>query len=122
MRQSKAQKAHEQAILDTVKKHCVPAEQEPYRYVIGTTLGLLWVTPFEDWIACRFEDVAKAREVYACNSFSGKYNFHSDDCEDRFEDLIEDLRSQGRLVDNNELNAQLEAFRKEREARFANAD
>jgi hypothetical protein len=47
-----------------------------YAYVLDTIIGALWITPYDDWIACRWKDVEKARAVVDCNPCSGKWNFH----------------------------------------------
>lgn len=47
--------------------------------VIHTRAGVLWCKPYDNWLACRFEDVALARSVvgHDClNLFSGKWNWH----------------------------------------------
>jgi len=51
--------------------------------VLPTTIGDLYVRPVDDWIACRWADVAKACEhfdvhyagVHRLNPYSGKWNF-----------------------------------------------
>ena len=53
-----------------------------YEFQIETTLGLLHVTPFDNWIATRFDDVDRAKAVLGSgrdvrlNPCSGKWNFH----------------------------------------------
>lgn len=118
MTRKATKKALEQKIRKVVTDLCHESKDGPYPYVVGTTLGLLWVSPHEDWIACRFEEPEKAREVYLCNPFSGKYNFHSDHCDEDFIDLIESLENRGRLVDSDQREAQLQVFRVERERRI----
>jgi hypothetical protein len=51
------------------------------RYAVETIAGTLRVTIYEDWLACLFDDVAKARELVPrgdgrLNVFSGKWNWH----------------------------------------------
>lgn len=50
---------------------------------IPTQAGILQVRPMEDWVACRFEDVERARSVLPederlnrLNQHSGKWNHH----------------------------------------------
>lgn len=53
--------------------------EEAIEYTVTTRAGLLKVYIYDDWIACRFEDVAKAREVVrsgTLNPYSGKWNWH----------------------------------------------
>ncbi len=60
-----------------------------YPWSIETRAGSLLIHPYADeidfWIACRFEDVSRAREVLGVkpyqvsgrlNPYSGKWNFH----------------------------------------------
>lgn len=48
-----------------------------YAFVLPTTIGELWITPYDDWIACRWGNVDKARAAgLDCNPYSGKWNFH----------------------------------------------
>lgn len=57
---------------------------EFYALQIETKAGTLRVTPYEDWIATRFDDPAQAKsvlgeEVRWLNPHSGKWNFHFHD-------------------------------------------
>lgn len=57
---------------------------EFYAFQIETKAGMLRVTPYEDWIATRFDDPARAKsvlgdEVRWLNPHSGKWNFHFHD-------------------------------------------
>lgn len=50
-------------------------------YSLETPAGTLRVTIFEGWLACRFLDVGKAKEVLLVgddrlNPYSGKWNWH----------------------------------------------
>jgi len=48
-----------------------------YAYVLDTIIGELWITVYDDWIACRWDNVDKARAAgLGCNPYSGKWNFH----------------------------------------------
>ena len=51
-----------------------------YDFVLDTPAGVLHVTPYGGWIACRFDDVARGRTFTSkcgrsCNPYSGKWNF-----------------------------------------------
>ena len=51
----------------------------PYGWRIDTIAGPLDMTPYEDWVACRFDDVDRAvgKVGYGgINPNSGKWNFH----------------------------------------------
>jgi hypothetical protein len=106
----RANKAFEKEILDTVIRLCYPSGNSGYEFVLGTKLGLLWVSPNDDWIACRFEDPEKARKVYTCNPHSGKYNFHGEQCVEDFDDFIEDMTHHGGLLDKAEMDVLLDAY------------
>lgn len=51
-------------------------------WTLETECGPLRVTVYEDWLACRFEDVGSAKKtLYSgphsrLNPYSGKWNFH----------------------------------------------
>lgn len=53
-------------------------------YRLDTPIGVLWASPYDDWIACCFEDVARAKEhlphghADRLNPHSGKWNWHGD--------------------------------------------
>lgn len=63
-----------------ISKGATPGEF--YALRIETTLGLLHVSPHDDWIATRFDDVDRAKSVLGSgrdgrlNPYSGKWNFH----------------------------------------------
>jgi hypothetical protein len=51
-----------------------------YEQELDTPAGLLHVTAYGDWIACRFDDVELGKRFThfygpACNPYSGKWNF-----------------------------------------------
>lgn len=53
---------------------------EGFKYHIETCIGTLVVTPYDNWIACHFKDVEKAKQHISddrLNKFSGKWNWHS---------------------------------------------
>jgi hypothetical protein len=60
----------------------VPGDQASfYGHVLRTRAGSLWCKPYDNWLACRFDDVARARATvgHGClNPFSGKWNWHFD--------------------------------------------
>ena len=48
-------------------------------YNILTTAGVLKITVYDDWLACRFDNVALAKEQVRAgnlNKWSGKWNWH----------------------------------------------
>src|SRR2546421_7524318 len=47
-------------------------------FAVPTRAGTLHVTPFGNWIACRFQDPGAASRLCNghCNPHSGKWNFH----------------------------------------------
>ncbi len=48
-----------------------------YRYVIQTRGGPLRMKPFGDWVACRFDELKRARRAgVSFNPLNGKCNFH----------------------------------------------
>ena len=49
-----------------------------YAYAIDTRGGTLSLKPFGDWVACRFDDLARAgRAGVPFNPLNGKCNFHA---------------------------------------------
>ena len=86
-------------------KSCIEGVKEPgdllYDWQFMTTVGIYSVSihhkPDEkrnelySIYGC-FEEPKRARKVWACNKYSGKYNFHCSDpneCLDRFQTLIQ---------------------------------
>jgi hypothetical protein len=56
-------------------------EGSAYGWQIDTRAGLLQLSPYEDWVACRFEDVARANVEIRhgqLNPHSGKWNWYFD--------------------------------------------
>ena len=52
-----------------------------YDYELDTPAGLLHLTVYGDWVAARFDDVARGGAFTKtcgclCNPYSGKWNFH----------------------------------------------
>ena len=54
-----------------------------YDYAVATVAGNLYVTVYDDWIACRFEEPERAKAISdtRLNPYSGKWNHHYDDAE-----------------------------------------
>ena len=52
-------------------------------YAVATVAGNLYVTVYDDWIACRFEEPERAKAISdtRLNPYSGKWNHHYDDAE-----------------------------------------
>jgi hypothetical protein len=55
-----------------------------YEYELDTPAGLLHVTVYDNWLATRFDDVARGTAFtktcgYSSNPYSGKCNFHFSD-------------------------------------------
>lgn len=53
-----------------------------WSYSVQTRVGTLLFTPYEGWIACRFENVERAREHFGggharFNAHNGKWNWHA---------------------------------------------
>jgi hypothetical protein len=60
-------------------------------FLIETTAGELSVRIYEDWLACRFDDVARAKKIApwgSLNPFSGKWNWMGLDTLPAFEQAI----------------------------------
>lgn len=65
------------------------------QFAVNTVAGILFITPMDDWLACRFEDVTLATkhlrthdEGGHLNPYSGKWNWHwfnhmPQDCQDQ---------------------------------------
>ncbi len=54
-------------------------EGRSYAWQLDTRAGQLDIHPFEDWVACRFDDVERARREVShgqLNCYSGKWNWH----------------------------------------------
>jgi hypothetical protein len=54
-------------------------EGGPYDWRIDTVGGLLDISPYDTWVACRFDDVERAILAVGkggCNPNSGKWNWH----------------------------------------------
>ena len=78
-----------------------PAKGEA-EYKINTVAGSLRVTVYDDWLACRFDNVAAAKAAlpeyaglgqrYArLNPFSGKWNWHGADALPAFDAALQKI-------------------------------
>lgn len=67
--------------------------------VLPTKVGLLHVSPYDDWIACQFDDVqaacnhfgVKYGEIFGCHrlsGYTGKWNFHTSDGRSKSMDCV----------------------------------
>jgi hypothetical protein len=54
-----------------------------YDYTVATVAGILHVTVYDNWIACRFEEPERAKAISdtRLNPHSGKWNHHYDDAD-----------------------------------------
>jgi hypothetical protein len=68
--------------------------EEARSYVVTTRGGPLLVHIYDDWLACRFDDVALAKKVFGkqlqFNQYSGKWNWHGLDVVPAFERQVMD--------------------------------
>ena len=60
-----------------------PRLRHTHEYAVATVAGNLYVTIYDDWIACRFEEPERAKAISdtRLNPYSGKWNHHYDDAE-----------------------------------------
>ena len=49
-----------------------------YKYSFETKVGNLNINIYDGWIAMKFDEPKKAKEMVDCNPFSGKWNIHLD--------------------------------------------
>ena len=79
-----AERFHKYAVDRLTRLGFQPLADSDGAFVLDTPLGTLRATPYDDWIACRFEDVARAKQHLAhghadrLNPHSGKWNWHGD--------------------------------------------
>ena len=55
-----------------------------HEYAVATVAGNLYVTIYDDWIACRFDEPERAKAAVSdprLNPYSGKWNHHYDPAE-----------------------------------------
>jgi len=74
-----------------------------YNHVINTKVGKFhfgWANSSSKWIAGKFEEPVKAKEIYTCNPYSGKHNFLGiiDPPLNELMDFLHDLKSHGILI------------------------
>lgn len=71
-------------VEEFLKEHKAVAGEHGYAHKLETVAGPLLVGVFEGWVACRFEDVEKAKRHFNVqrlfrherfNPYSGKFNF-----------------------------------------------
>lgn len=60
-----------------------------YFYQLETDFGLLLISPYEDWIATRFDDISRVPLSIKINRWSGKWNFHPDVADQSWVDFFE---------------------------------
>jgi hypothetical protein len=96
-------------------------------YVLPTSLGPMYVHVIDDWIACRFEDVTRARAVLPhgwtsrLNPHSGKWNWGcgerstADDLFPRWKAAVESYLPATDFLTKGEFDAWKAAQRAERE-------
>lgn len=53
-----------------------PADRSTYKYQLQTSCGMLFIQPYRDWIATRFDEPARVPRDITINRYSGKWNFH----------------------------------------------
>lgn len=82
-RPTKEDKAKGEAFVRGVETLLTTLGAKPaefYRFTIETKAGMLRVSPYPDWVACRFEDVDRAVALLGkainLNECSGKWNHH----------------------------------------------
>jgi hypothetical protein len=64
------------AFLDSLAR---VAQEDPPKYDVATMAGRLHITIYDDWLACRFDDVQSAVVQVrngVLNPYSGKWNWH----------------------------------------------
>ncbi len=80
----KAKAKREAGIAQVLEAAGAQAKNKSWReeWVLKTTVGDLVIIPFEDWIACQFDDPKAASEVLGgnwagrLNTANGKWNWH----------------------------------------------
>jgi hypothetical protein len=99
-----------------------------YPYTIETVAGMMGCTPYDNWLACRFYSVEKAKPLVkagSLNPFSGKWNWHYDKptakdlaslqyqiaavaiAPQEVTEIIESYRAQAQLLDNTTTDMRL---------------
>lgn len=77
---TKQKKFNFQECAERMVRHLGAVPQPPYGdLTLETVAGAMQVLPCEDWLACRFHDVERAKKFSpagSLNPFSGKWNWH----------------------------------------------
>ena len=81
-----AERFHKQASERLLRLGFKPTPDGDREFSLDTPLGPLGASPYDDWIACQFKDVAKAKakqhlphgHADRLNPYSGKWNWHGD--------------------------------------------
>ena len=79
----------------------IPAAPNAGNWTLESSFGPLHVSVYDNWVACRFEDVKRAAKVVNCNRNTGKWNFHFEkfpsmaDAEARAEYMVKMLTAAG---------------------------
>jgi hypothetical protein len=100
---TKAELAREAAFNERFREWLKALGAKPGQYHefdLDTKFGQLGITPYGDWVACRFEDVERAKAglphrfgVDRLNPFSGKWNHHYFDwpLNEAFADFVREI-------------------------------
>lgn len=96
-RLAKAQEQFKAAVTTYLESIRVRPSQF-YDLELDTPAGLLRISVYDDWVATRFDDVARGKVFAAacgrpCNPFTGKWNFHY------FNGTIESLNPDAVILD-----------------------
>jgi hypothetical protein len=62
-------------------RHLGARQGGPYGWQLDTVAGILNITPYDNWVACRFDEVQRANQTIGfgtLNRYSGKWNWHFD--------------------------------------------
>ena len=68
-----------QAAVAASLRHLGARSAQRYDWELDTVVGTLRVTPYDNWIACCFDDVEAAKQRVrfgTLNPWSGKWNWH----------------------------------------------
>lgn len=92
----KAQEFFRRSMKEFIEsKGAIPTPDGFYDHALVTPIGCLRITVYENWIACRFDNVTAATVFttrhcggIACNPYSGKWNFHYHDDANTLSDLL----------------------------------
>ena len=90
-----ARVAFKQRVTEFLKAVGAAENDGLYEWRLNTPVGELDISLWDNAIMCRFADVERATEFtrqftsQSCNPFSGKWNWHFDDCADTLHDNCE---------------------------------